>query len=93
MGKFIFLLGESTPDNCNFNFKFRLESNGGEKIMESYIGVYIAVEYEIVVEFKSAYAQLFKNALPFFVQVPVKFLSFQIFINFIKKGRRQEYDS
>ena len=72
-----------TPDNSNFNFKFRLESNSGEKLMESYIGVYIAVEYDIVVEFKSAYAQLFKNSLPFFVQVPVtKTLFLAYYINF-----------
>lgn len=68
-----------TPDNSNFNFKFRLESNSGEKLLESYIGVYIAVEYDIVVEFKSAYAQLFKNSLPFFVQVPVIKLYFPLF--------------
>ncbi|EAR85122.2 vacuolar protein sorting-associated protein (macronuclear) [Tetrahymena thermophila SB210] len=56
-------------DNCEFTFKFKLMANEGEKLIETYVGVYVTVGYEIQAELKLANYQIVKETQNFFVQV------------------------
>ncbi|KAL4440751.1 hypothetical protein ABPG74_013732 [Tetrahymena malaccensis] len=56
-------------DNCEFTFKFKLTANEGEKLIETYVGVYVTVGYEIQAELKLANYQIVKETQSFFVQV------------------------
>jgi len=42
----------STKENFKFSFKFKLVPQEGEKLLETYVGVYVLVSYEITVEIK-----------------------------------------
>ncbi|KAL4490221.1 hypothetical protein ABPG72_004260 [Tetrahymena utriculariae] len=56
-------------DNCEFTFKFKLTANEGEKLIETYVGVYVTTGYEIQAELKLANYQIVKETQSFFVQV------------------------
>lgn len=49
-------------------FKFRLESKA-HKYIETYVGVFISIVYEVIVETKVFNGQMIVNEIPFYLQV------------------------
>ncbi|KRW99336.1 hypothetical protein PPERSA_02448 [Pseudocohnilembus persalinus] len=53
-----------------FAFKFKLQPNKNQKLLETYVGVYISVSYEINCTMKLQSGQKIQGVLPFYVQCP-----------------------
>eukprot|EP01016_Furgasonia_blochmanni_P037458 TRINITY_DN4417_c0_g1_i6.p1 TRINITY_DN4417_c0_g1~~TRINITY_DN4417_c0_g1_i6.p1 ORF type:complete len:314 (-),score=77.31 TRINITY_DN4417_c0_g1_i6:308-1249(-) len=58
------------PDKSEFPFKIALTPGEGEVLLESYIGVFLSITYEIKVEMKNQAGSIAKAAANFYVFVP-----------------------
>lgn len=62
-----------SPDGYSeFPFEFKLEPSGSHKLQETYHGVYVSIEYSIVVDLKRALlSKALKKMIQFIVEVEV----------------------
>ncbi|EGR27910.1 vacuolar sorting protein-associated protein, putative [Ichthyophthirius multifiliis] len=56
-------------ENSEFQFKFKLQAEEGEKLIETYIGVYVIVGYIAKVELKLPNQQSISESQAFYVQI------------------------